>query len=62
MSLFSNISSTKLSVDAAFRHYFGFKLIYQPLQFFGEKSFKTGVYFKMIRLVLSFKLEGITKE
>ena len=36
--LFYDILSSNLLVDAALKHYFSFKLIYQLLQFSSEKS------------------------
>ena len=36
--LFYDILSSNLLVEAALRYYFSFKLIYQLLQFSGEKS------------------------
>ena len=49
-SLFHDILSSNLLVDAALRYYYSFKLIYHLLQFSSEKSVsELGYYFKKIK-------------
>ena len=61
--IISSISSTKLSVVAALRHFFSLKLIHQLLKLSNEEiCFKTGGMLQYDEVILLFKPDGITKE